>query len=659
MTLHLFSFFHLNLAFSSIEEELRPEVIRRCYWPLLQLADRLKVPIGIEASGYTLEVIRDLDPGWVEELKRLCALGHVSFIGSGYAQLIGPLVPAKVNAANQRIGMAIYESLLGFRPKLVLVSEQAFSAGLVRQYLDAGYQAMVMEWDNPGSYNPGWNPDWRYFPQYACGTDGERIPVIWNKSIPFQKFQRYAHGEMELEEYLAFLESRVQSEERFFALYGNDAEIFDFRPGRYRTEAGLSQRGEWDRVALLYEAIRANSKFKLVPPEYPLNFLDRKNAGHCLRLQSVQHPVPVKKQAKYNICRWAVTGRDDLGINTDCWRAYGFLQKIRQASDADWKELCYLWSSDFRTHITASRWKVFNSRLRLFVDRLEGAQSGALSRSSQSDLPLGLPCEKAGFAVKRDRNLLNVETPYLLLKLNCRRGLAIESFSSRQLGGKSMFGTLPHGYFDQISLAADFYSGHLTFEIPGRHQITDLVAVEPELLLRGDALCIRCSISTELGPIHKEIIVDPKVPEMTLRFELDWPEAPNGALRLGHITLNPEAFEHGALSLKTHNGGEEETFSLGDTPVNHMLPVSALVSSNQAFGVTEGFISLGDGTRQIQVETDKAEAAVIAQLRYEPMEDTYLCRIVFSAQEQDDTSCHATERQSFSDRKFSFRFSVQ
>ena len=40
VTLQLHSFFHLNLAYSAIEEEDRPPVIARCYWPLLRLALR-------------------------------------------------------------------------------------------------------------------------------------------------------------------------------------------------------------------------------------------------------------------------------------------------------------------------------------------------------------------------------------------------------------------------------------------------------------------------------------------------------------------------------------------------------------------------------------------------------------------------------------------
>jgi hypothetical protein len=63
-TLRLFALFHLNLAFSSIEEEQRADVIARCYWPLLKLAEA-QGPIGIEATGFTLEGIEACDPIWI------------------------------------------------------------------------------------------------------------------------------------------------------------------------------------------------------------------------------------------------------------------------------------------------------------------------------------------------------------------------------------------------------------------------------------------------------------------------------------------------------------------------------------------------------------------------------------------------------------------
>ncbi len=138
------------------------------------------MPLGIEVSGYTLETIASIDPAWLDELDFLVTEGPRELIGSGYAQIIGPLVPAEVNAANLRLGNQAYERLLGFRPEIALVNEQAYSAGMVQHYLDAGYQAIVMEWNNPARYHPEWNMEWRYLPQLACGLDGEMIPVIWN-----------------------------------------------------------------------------------------------------------------------------------------------------------------------------------------------------------------------------------------------------------------------------------------------------------------------------------------------------------------------------------------------------------------------------------------------------------------------------------------------
>ena len=46
-----YSVFHLNLAFSSIAEEARPEVVERCYHPLLDLVESVELPLGIELTG--------------------------------------------------------------------------------------------------------------------------------------------------------------------------------------------------------------------------------------------------------------------------------------------------------------------------------------------------------------------------------------------------------------------------------------------------------------------------------------------------------------------------------------------------------------------------------------------------------------------------------
>src|SRR6185312_11805936 len=142
-----FAFFHLNLAFSSIEEERRGEVIASCYHPLLDLCEA-HGPLGVEVSGYTLEEIAIRDPSWIARARTLIAAGRMELIGSGYSQMIGPLVPARVTSENLRLGNESYQRLLGVTPRVALVNEQAYSAGLVPLYRAAGYDAILMDWEN-------------------------------------------------------------------------------------------------------------------------------------------------------------------------------------------------------------------------------------------------------------------------------------------------------------------------------------------------------------------------------------------------------------------------------------------------------------------------------------------------------------------------------
>ena len=64
--LKLYSVFHLNLMYSSIEIEDRSKAIKKCYWPLLRLVDFLQIPTGIELPGYTLEQMDKTDSEWIK-----------------------------------------------------------------------------------------------------------------------------------------------------------------------------------------------------------------------------------------------------------------------------------------------------------------------------------------------------------------------------------------------------------------------------------------------------------------------------------------------------------------------------------------------------------------------------------------------------------------
>jgi hypothetical protein len=632
LPLHLYAIFHLNLAFSSIEEEQRPDVIRRCYWPLLRLARDLKLPFGIEVTGYTLESIAAIDPAWVAELGALC-LDQCELVGSGYTQLIGPLAPAEVNRQNLRIGNESYQRLLGLRPRVALVNEQAYSAGLIGHYREAGYDALVMEWDNPAYHHRQWDRDWRYLPQIAAGQHGEEIPVIWNNSIFFQKFQRYVHGELDLEEYLALIARHGNGTTRAIPLYGNDVEIFDFRPGRFTTEATL-EHDEWGRIRRLFETLQGDRRFSFIRPSRLLPLLHEPGGGNPLSLESPESPIPVKKQEKYNVTRWAVTGRDDIGVNSSCQRLHDALLSSGSASEEEWRELCYLWSSHFRTHITSRRWKRFQARLDSFCKRRGVSGTGTIKQGGEQALP-------STIAVRRDGNYLGIECAAVRLKLNLRRGLAFDSLVFPKLSEKSLCGTLYHGYFDDITAGADFYTGHMVFETYGRPKITDLVPAEPAVGWdpQREAVTVTATFRTALGMLTKQISISPAQETVCIEYQFDWPTIPLGSLRLGNITINPEAFDAETLFFRTHNGGfAPETFPVAEKRIFHGEATSFLVSAKQGVGITGGSLEIGDARTLLRVDIDRSLAALLGLITAKPAGSSYFFRCALSAGEMDETS---------------------
>jgi len=145
-------------------------------------------------------------------------------------------------------------------------------------------------------------------------------------------------------------------------------------------------------------------------------------------------------------------------------------------------------------------------------------------------------------------------------------------------------------------------------------------------------------VATDLGVVRKTIRLRAGEARVDLDFRLDWPEIPVGSLRLGDITLNPAAFDARSLFYRCHNGGRlPETFALRDAKVEHGAAVSFLVSASHALGVTEGIVELGDAQRVLRVEVDKTVSALVGLINYQPIRDTYFCRLTFSASEVDET----------------------
>jgi hypothetical protein len=121
-----------------------------------------------------------------------------------------------------------------------------------------------------------------------------------------------------------------------------------------------------------------------------------------------------------------------------------------------------------------------------------------------------------------------------------------------------------------------------------------------------------------------------------------WEDWGKGVLRLGHFTLLPDAFCLDRFTLSTTNGGGCESFTLAGHTVDHGAPVSFLVSSSYAIGMTEGWAEIGDDRTRLRIEVDRGTAPLLGMLIHRPARRSdgsagLFCQLQLSALELDDT----------------------
>ncbi len=619
--------------YSSLAEQDRPQVIQRCYGPLLDLAES-GVPISLEATGLTLEIIRGLDPAWLDRLRELMDTGRIQFVGSGYSQIIAPLVPARLNRINWDLGRNCYAQMLGREPEIWLVNEMAWSGGLPEVYRQVGARAVVMEWNNAWKGHPEWSPEFRYHHQMALGCEGSRVPLLWVDTLDFQKFQRMAAGELEVDDlFQLWLERAAESagKTRFGTLYGSDAEVFDFRPGRYREEGGLRPEGEWKRMAEVFARLKAENSVELVFLGEALKETPSEFCSVDLKLESTSQPIVVKKQEKYNLTRWAVTGRGDLEANSACHRLLTALEKDSAATADQWRELCYLWSSDFRTHITEDRYLGFQKRLRSSGEKLSPAENRGDRSGQGRDEPL-----------TDDGRRVVLSTEHLTCELDLRRGLALRSLVFPLLGPQPVLGTLAHGHFDDIAFGADFYTGHVVVQRPGQPKLSDLQPCAPKTSCRrhqDGSLTITTEIVDGELQVTKEYHLSAHSPVLGMSGSLKLPGRLAGEIHPIHLTVIPGLFAPGKIRFETCNGGlTPEVFSLQGGEVHHGESYSTLITAKRGLGATDQQIRLGDGNRLLTISHDPGVSALMPTVRFSRVRGgDYFLRLRYSAQEVDET----------------------
>lgn len=609
----LYTVFHLNLAFSSIEKDAYPQVVQSCYWPLLDLAED-GIALGLEMTAYTLEAINLVDPLWVKQFRKLLQAGKCELVASGDSQIIGPLIPAEVNQANQRLGQQYYQQVLGISPRIAYLNEQAVSAGLLDIYIDAGFEAVVVEWDNPYSHNPDWPHRLLERPQSLKSASGREIKVIWNHAIGFQKFQRYVHGELTLEDYLQYLLKVLKPGTVAFPVYGSDAEVFDFRPGRYQTETEQI-KGEWQRIKQLFNVLNLMEEYHWASPS---SLLSLWQPCEPLTLTNAQHPVSVKKQAKYNISRWGLSGRNDLLLNTLCFQKLAALKVQAITEDTQWRSLCRLWASDLRTHLTQHRYNALALQAPLCVPPTFASWQ---------------PREEISVIYDDERRRLQVQTPHLRLTLNGNRGLAIDALAFVSHDFTPVIGTLSHGHFDHISYGADFYTNHLLIErFRHRDRVADLNRVSYELGEKDGCLVIYCRQSLKSGSLVKWYRLDEE--RLYTGFFFEDKHRPEASVRLGFMTLL-DCQERPWYQTRL-GGFQDEFFQITDD-MDQGAPVSSIVSAASALGATSGATHFGSGERGVRISWDPSACAALPMISSKQIDGQYLNRLWFSLTEADET----------------------
>ncbi len=616
--------FHHNLLFSAIPPAHYRYVIEEIYDRLLMLPES-GIPIGVEYNGWTLEMISQISQKYIDRLKSLLRDGMIELVGSSYTQAIFPLIPARVNMRNLELGLKVYDSVLGYRPTLALLNEQVYSKGNIRLIRDTGYEGFLFDW--PNAIN-GWEDGWVSDISLWSPVENEGIKIVWVDSVNTQRLQRVVWGDIDREDYELFVDRCLKESPFAFPVYGGDAEVFEYVPGTLRFSKGGRDMENLFSICRLLEG-QFNLSWRL-----PSQLIEDRDFLP-VDIATPDIPIRVKKQDKYNITRWAVTGRDAVRMNTQCYYVYNRLRDDDPV--AHWRDLCFLWASDFRTNTTDEKYLEFRNKMGHLVETIDSTPRdknvGERSRRNMGIQRVPTSTEEKG-------RYFIVETPSLVLSLIKNKGLAIDSLTFKDLSCEPLVGTVPHGYYRQISYAADYYSFHTILITQRGEQITDLNATcEVETEWKEGVLVVRNAESMDLGPISviKEYLLEKD--GLTVRYKLYFHDLYPMAMRLGMVTLLPQSFDINTLYYETHNGGwDSERFYVKGFHVTQDRAINQVVTASGCLGATEGYVVIGDASKAIRVTAPKDLLYNVPMVHFKELGGDCFFRLSHSVCERDDVA---------------------
>ena len=626
-------FFHLNLLFSSLKKSDYKEVIKRCYWGIKYLIDR-NIQISIEANGKSLEIINNLDPSFIVYLRNEIDRGNIEFVGSGYVQMISPLAPFDINKTNIDIGLRVYKKLLNSDPKFFLINEMAFSSSILDLIERYDFEGIIMDIDNM-ALATNISKKTLYSKKFIKNKNTKSIKILWSDSRLFQSFQRYIHGDIDLKNYVERLSQHRDINKSFIPLYTNDLEVFNYRPGRFNEEESVKEN-EWEKIVNLFELLHQEGYryYKLSSlPRYNLN---NQNQRNTLTYNSeINHAVCVKKQPKYNLSRWAVTGRMDQSLNTFCYFINDQIN-IKKLSIDNLKTVLFFWSSDLRTHLSSPRYKELQIEMKKFTKDM----NLDYQKVRQFDHNLyGAKIKKSDInnfqEIKFDGDLLKFKRPGIEVEFYTHKGLAINKLCFDN--SRSIISSFNNNYFDSITHGVDFFSGTSLFEIPStKKRYTDLSRITNLTFYKSkNSFSISGAIDLGITSLKKVITIGNK---NDLHFEYFFSKyiKIDGVIRLGNLIFNRD-FAEDIIATSNIGGDTPESFVLNNY-ADHSKRVSMIVSSAGGFPCTNGKISLKSGSKNFRILLDNSQSFCLPMFVNEKVQGKWFTRLIFSLSEVDDNS---------------------
>ncbi len=602
--------FHHNLMFSSIPTKHYDFIIENIYSKLLDICED-NTKLAFEFNGYTLQTINSISKKYIERLKYLIKQNKCQIIGSSYTQAAFPLIPAKVNHANLKIGLEIYNEILGVVPDTCLLNEQIYSKSVASLIKKAGYKNIIFDFPNAFIDIP---------PLTSCEkrepVKHNDLGIIWGDSVLTQKFQKAVWQDIDFDDYFNYLKKQGQSN---IPLYCGDAEVFEYIPG----SLNFSKKGQdFENLKALIEKIKQLEVEIILP-----NQLTIKEDIEDFEIATAKFPIKTKKQPKYNITRWAVTGRDSMKMNTQCYSLYG---KIKNKKNNElMKTLCFLWASDFRTNTTDEKYLTFRNKMGAALEKVQNAKKKSVKNISGDS-----------YKITEKGRYFTIETGNILLTLIKNKGLAIKKLHFKKKHSCSCIGTIEQGYFENIEFGADFFSMHTIVVSKEGRQITDLSSKVTDLKVfvdeRGVVVTHSSPMNLQNFSIIKEYVLSDKL-EVNIKFYfLDlYPTS----IRTGIITFLPEFLNNKSFCYSTYNGGFElEEFNVENQTIKHNSPVNALVSATSCLGDSEGLINFQCNKQSLTIKTSKDKCYTVPLLFHKVIDNAHFCRVFNSMCEQDDIS---------------------